>query len=107
MIMESQGFPHLSFADGFYNSINGQLRSTQIKQHGINPATEKPNPEAPVATIDDVDEAVAAARCAFATWSKQSYSTRLGAIHNFADAIVHYQEEFASLLTREQGKPVS
>jgi acyl-CoA reductase-like NAD-dependent aldehyde dehydrogenase len=105
--MGSQGIPHLEFKDKFYNSIGGQLKTTKITQRGINPATEKPNPEVPVAAIQDVDDAVAAARSAFTSWSKQSYAERRDAIHRFADAVESYQEDFAGLLNQEQGKPVS
>ncbi|OQU97385.1 hypothetical protein CLAIMM_03319 [Cladophialophora immunda] len=104
--MGSYTVPRLHFTDDFRHSINGQLRTSREKRRGINPATEEPNPEVPVATHDDVDDAVAAARNAFASWSKQSYATRRTAIHRFADAIESYQEDFATLLTREQGKPV-
>jgi hypothetical protein len=105
--MGSQGIPNLEFKDKFYNSIDGQLKTTKTTQRGINPGTEKPNPEVPVATIQDVDDAVGAARSAFKTWSKQSYAERRDTIHRFADAVESYQEGFAGLLNQEQGKPVS
>lgn len=105
--MGSQGIPHLEFKDKFYNSIDGQLKTTKDTRQGINPATEAPNPEVPVATIQDVDDAVAAARSAFTSWSKWSYAERRDAIHRFADAVESYQEDFSALLYQEQGKPVS
>lgn len=105
--MGSQGIPHMEFKDKFYNSIDGQLKTTKDTRQGINPATEAPNPEVPVATIQDVDDVVAAARSAFTSWSKWSYAERRDAIHRFADAVESYQEDFAALLNQEQGKPVS
>lgn len=105
--MSPKDIPQLNFEDNFCNSINGKLRTTEHTRHGINPATEKLNPKVPVATIEDVGEAVTAARHAFSAWSNWSYAARRTAIHSFAAAIDHYQEDFAKLLTKEQGKPVS
>ena len=74
--MGSQGFTQLDFTAGFHNTIGGLLRKTASTRRGINPATEEPNPDVPVSTPEDVDDAVAAARSAFETWSKQSYDVR-------------------------------
>lgn len=93
--------------EGFYNTINGKLTSTEKTRHGINPATGKPNPEVPVATPKDVDDAVAAAKEAFKTWSKVPYEERKKAVLAYADALEKYQNDFGKLLTQEQGKPVS
>lgn len=91
---------------GFYNTINGKLASTKTTRHGINPATGKSNPEVPVSTQEDVDSAVAAATEAFKTWSKTPWGDRKQAILDFADALEKYTDDFANMLTLEQGKPV-
>lgn len=93
--------------NGFYNTINGKLTSTEKTRHGINPANGKPNPEVPVSTPKDVDDAVAAAKEAFKSWSKTPYAERRKAVLAFADALEKYQNDFGKLLTQEQGKPVS
>ena len=95
----------LSF-DTFHNVINGKLVSTSKTRHGINPATKSPGPEVPIATPQDVDEAVAAARMAFKTWSRTSIEERKKAMQGLADGMASHREDFAKLLTREQGKPV-
>lgn len=92
---------------GFYNTINGKLVPTKETRHGINPATGTPNPEVPVSTPQDVDDAVAAAQEAFKTWSQTPYSKRKEALLALADAIEKYTDDFTKLLTQEQGKPVS
>jgi acyl-CoA reductase-like NAD-dependent aldehyde dehydrogenase len=97
----------LSFTDNFVNTINGKAAPTKSTRHGINPATAKPNPEVPVATTDDVDKAVDAAKVAFKTWSKTPVKERQAAVTAYANALNEYKQEFAELLTREQGKPVS
>lgn len=105
--MGSVGLPQFNVFGEYYNTIDGKLSSTQQTRHGINPATGKPNPEVPVSTKEDVDTAVSAAKKAFKTWSKVPYSERQQALYKFADAIEKHSEDFAKLLTQEQGKPVS
>ncbi|KAI9745780.1 MAG: hypothetical protein M1835_002549, partial [Candelina submexicana] len=101
----SNGTGKLDFTT-FYNVINNKLTTTSETRHGINPATEEPNAEVPVSTQEDVDNAVSFARTAFKTWTKTSIEERQKAINAFADALMSYQEEFAHLLTKEQGKPL-
>lgn len=92
---------------GFYNTIDGHLTTTEKTRHGINPANGKANPEVPVSTPKDVDDAVAAAQKAFKSWSKTSREERKKAVLAFADGIEKYMSDFSKLLTQEQGKPVS
>jgi len=91
----------------FLNIINGKLVDTKETRYGVNPATKKPNPPVPVATEKDVDDAVAAAKTAFKTWSKTSMAERKKALEAFAEGLLSYKEEFAKLLTKEQGKPLA
>lgn len=91
----------------FYNVIQGRLTIGSAVRHGINPATREPNPPVPVATLQDVDAAVAAAKEAFKLWSKTTISERRRKIVAFAEALSHYSDDFATLLTTEQGRPVS
>jgi acyl-CoA reductase-like NAD-dependent aldehyde dehydrogenase len=90
----------------FSNIIDGKLSSTSKTRHGINPASDKPNPEVPVSTPEDVDQAVAAAEKAFKPWANTSYSDRQKAVLAFADGLEKEKDGFARLLTKEQGKPV-
>lgn len=60
----AQGGRSLDFST-FYNVIDGKLSPTKETRHGINPATEEPNPEVPVSTPKDVDRAVEAGQRAF------------------------------------------
>jgi acyl-CoA reductase-like NAD-dependent aldehyde dehydrogenase len=98
--------PQFNVFEGFYNTINGKLTTTEKTRHGINPATGKPNAEVPVATPQDVDAAVDAAKEAFKTWSKEPWEKRRDAVLAFADALEKYENDFGKLLTQEQGKPV-
>lgn len=103
--MASNGVKKLDFTT-FYNSIDGKLTSTKETRHNINPATKQPNAEVPVCTPEDVDNAVAAARKAFTTWSKVPYEQRQKAVKDFAAGLASYREEFSHLLVAEQGKPL-
>lgn len=105
--MGSVGLPAFNVFGEYYNTIDGKLSSTQQTRHGINPATGKPNAEVPVSTPQDVDAAIDAAKRAFKTWSKVPYAERQQALYKYADAIEANAEDFAKLLTQEQGKPVS
>lgn len=99
----STGTAKLDFTT-FHNVINGKLGCSSQTRHGINPATKQPNAEVPVTTLDDVDDAVAAARAAFKIWCKTSIDERVAALNAFAAALLGYKDEFARLMTIEQGK---
>ncbi|KAK6387339.1 hypothetical protein LTS17_000606 [Exophiala oligosperma] len=90
----------------FKNVINGNLETTSKTRHSINPATGEPGPEVPIATKDDVDRTLNAAKEAFEKWSEVSYSARQNAVLAFADALEIEKENFSQLLTQEQGKPL-
>lgn len=87
--------------------ISNQLTSTATTRHSINPATSRPNPEVPVSTQEDLDNAVKAAKDAFKQWSKTTFEERRKALHAYADAIDANADGFAKTLTMEQGKPLS
>lgn len=91
----------------FHNVINGKLVSTAKTTHNVNPSTLEANPEVPVSTLDDVNEAVAHARIATKKWATVPLAERQQAICNFAAALSENADDFAHMLTKEQGKPVS
>lgn len=91
----------------FRNTVDGRLTSSKHTRHGINPADGSAMWEVPVATLQDVDAAVAAGKRAFTSWSQTPYAKRREALVAFADAVELHAQSFAELLTMEQGKPVS
>ncbi|KAI8941629.1 hypothetical protein NX059_002842 [Plenodomus lindquistii] len=90
----------------YRNVINGKLESTKQTRHTTNPANGEPGPEVPVSTRDEVDRACDAAAKAFKTWSKVPWNERRKALDDFADALEGEKENFAQMLTAEQGKPL-
>uniref|UniRef100_A0A0D2XJM4 aldehyde dehydrogenase (NAD(+)) n=1 Tax=Fusarium oxysporum (strain Fo5176) TaxID=660025 RepID=A0A0D2XJM4_FUSOF len=87
--------------------IDGKSAPTQKTHQGINPATLEKKPEVPVATQDDLNRAVDAARKAYKSWSKVPWEERKQKLFAWADAIEAQKKEFADLLVSEQGKPDS
>ncbi|KAL8991300.1 MAG: hypothetical protein Q9169_007900, partial [Polycauliona sp. 2 TL-2023] len=98
--------PKLEF-ETYYNVINNELFKTDKSRHSINPATSEPKAEVPVSTQEDVDKAVVAAQAAFKSWSQTTLEERGGKLVAYADAINSYKDDFANLLTAEQGKPLA
>lgn len=91
----------------FTHCINGTFLTTKTSRHGINPSNLSALPDVPVASEQDLDAAVTAARAAFKTWSKVPWEERKKALLAFNDALEEEKDDFVKLLTTEQGKPVS
>ena len=73
----------------------------------IDPATEEVIATFPRGTAADVDEAVAAARAAFAgPWSRLKPKERARLLYDLARAIEREADVFAELETRDSGKPL-
>ncbi|PBC35220.1 aldehyde dehydrogenase [Rhodococcus sp. ACS1] len=70
-----------------------------------NPATAEVIAEVPVATSDQLDEAVEAAQAAFTGWSATPLTERQAIVSAIGDRLEAHAEEFLALLTAEQGKP--
>ncbi len=54
--------------------------------------------------VDAIDEAVAAARKAFVTWSRAPFAERAECLRRFADAVKNNAERLAQCISREMGK---
>lgn len=87
--------------------INGKLVSGAARLDVINPATEEVLASAPRADRAQLEEAIAAAKAAFPAWSAKPVRERGALLVKLADALEARQDEFARLLTLEQGKPLS
>ncbi|WP_247629468.1 aldehyde dehydrogenase family protein [Microbacterium croceum] len=62
---------------------------------------------APVYTVADLNDAVAAARAAQPAWAAIGHAERSRILHAIADDLEAHSEELAVLLSREQGKPLN
>ncbi|MEU7990336.1 aldehyde dehydrogenase family protein [Streptosporangium canum] len=72
----------------------------------VNPASEEVLAEVAVASADDVDRAVRAAREAFGTWSAMPGSERAKYLFRIARIIQERSRELAVLETLDNGKPI-
>ena len=86
--------------------INGALVEGALKLEVINPATGKPFATVERADAEQLEEAVAAAKAAAPGWAALSCAARGEYLAKLADAIEANKDEFAKLLTTEQGKPL-
>ena len=87
--------------------INGRLTAGASTLDVINPATGKLLTTCARADKAQLDLAVAAAKTAFLTWSTTPIEQRRRILLKIADALAARSEEFARLLTEEQGKPLA
>ena len=90
----------------FQLTIDGKSVSTAESFAVINPATEDVVAQAPKASIDDLNNAVAAAKKAFPSWSLTADSERARMVHAIGEALEAHSEELCKLLVQEQGKPM-
>lgn len=73
----------------------------------LDPATGQPVGQAPVHTVEDLEQAIAAAQTAQPAWAAIGHDARSAALLRAADAVERSAEELARLLSREQGKPLN
>lgn len=86
--------------------INGKLVSGVGEIDVVNPADESRVAACPVASEAQLDEAVAAANNAFASWKNSSIDDRVAVIDKLVKIMADNAEELAQILTKEQGKPL-
>lgn len=85
-------------------TINGTRVAAASHFDVINPATGVAFAQCPVASVTQLDEAVAAARAAFPGWAATPFAARQAAVGAMADIIEANAGELAELITKEQGK---
>lgn len=96
--------PPIDF-ETFFNTVNRDQRSSATAVYGIDPSTENRLWNVPVATKEDIDDAVTAANSAFRSWRETPIVQRVELIRKFKDAYCSYLNEFINLLMKENGKP--
>jgi phenylacetaldehyde dehydrogenase len=73
----------------------------------FDPATGEPVGEAPIRTLEYLEQTVAGAQAAQPAWAALGHNGRSAALLKAADAVERSAEELARLLSREQGKPLN
>ena len=87
--------------------IDGKLTVGAFALDVINPANGKVLTTCGRADRAQLEAAVAAAKAAFRSWSTTSIAERRRVLFEIADEFESKAEEFARLLTQEQGKPLA
>ncbi len=92
-----------------HHLINGKsVPSTSGRTAAVfNPATGAQSAELDLASVEEVDAAVAAAQTAFESWSKMSLARRIKIMYNFRNLVEANVDEIARRLTSEHGKVLS
>ncbi|MGP4038768.1 CoA-acylating methylmalonate-semialdehyde dehydrogenase [Gracilibacillus sp. D59] len=91
------------------NYINGEwipAASTQVEEVP-NPATGQLLAYVPISSMEDVKQAVAAAKSAFPSWSKTPVPRRARILFKYQQLLIENREELAELITLENGKSIS
>jgi succinate-semialdehyde dehydrogenase/glutarate-semialdehyde dehydrogenase len=86
--------------------INGEWRKTADDLPVLNPATEEEIGRLPRATKSDLDDALESAAKGFAVWRKTAPSERASVLMKAAAIMRERQEEIATAITAEHGKPL-
>ena len=86
--------------------VNGQRVTTGSTFPVLNPATEEVVAEAPEVDGQIVQQALAAAKDSFETWSRMPLSQRQPLILKYADLLEQNRVELIELLIAETGKPI-
>ncbi|MFC5429207.1 CoA-acylating methylmalonate-semialdehyde dehydrogenase [Paraburkholderia denitrificans] len=89
--------------------IGGKPLDTKSERYAdvFNPALGKVSARVPLASVADVNAAVAAAHAAFPAWSEMAPIKRARILFKFKDLLDQYHDELAELITREHGKVFS
>lgn len=87
--------------------IDGDLVEGADRLAVINPATGESFATCARADAAQLERAVAAAKRAFPAWRDSGHPNRQAYLHKLADAMEARADDFARLLTREQGKPLA
>jgi len=96
---------HVDFDGPYRMSVGGDLVGANQTFDVYNPATGAVVANAPEASREQVDAAIAAAKAAQPGWAGLSWEARSAYIAAYADALDAHKEELITLLTTEQGKP--
>lgn len=86
--------------------INGEARESEQQVDVLNPATEEVLAHCHFSSVNDLDDAVAAARAAFPAWSAVSEEDRKAKLMELASVMEANMPELMELVTKESGKPM-
>lgn len=86
--------------------INGAIRESNQLVDVLNPATEEAFAHCHFSSLDDLNDAVDAARAAFPAWAATSDEERKAKVMELASILETNMPELMELVTKESGKPM-
>jgi succinate-semialdehyde dehydrogenase/glutarate-semialdehyde dehydrogenase len=86
--------------------IAGQWVETDARVDVLDPASGERVASVPQCGVGEVNAAIDAAVPAWADWRARPAKARAEPLHRMAQAMMEREEELATLITREQGKPL-
>jgi acyl-CoA reductase-like NAD-dependent aldehyde dehydrogenase len=96
----------IDFSAQYVMTIGGKAATSAETMTVVNPATAEAIATAPNASGEQLDQAVGAARAAFARWAAKPISERQSTLRAMAERLNANIDGLSQLLTREQGKPL-
>jgi malonate-semialdehyde dehydrogenase (acetylating)/methylmalonate-semialdehyde dehydrogenase len=107
-VLETQETRHAG-VKGINHWIGGRSVAGTSGRTGpvYNPATGEQTGEVDLASVEEIDAAVAAAKEAFETWRRVSLAKRAELLFNIRELVHERREEVARILTSEHGKVLS
>lgn len=97
----------MQFDSGYKMLIDGKLVNAAETLDVVNPAREEVFATCPRASRQDLETAVSAAARAFPGWKKTPLEKRREALRKASALILENVDAFASLFTKEQGRPTT
>ena len=97
----------MRFDSDYRMTLGGALVRSEASLKIEDPATGEVFAEAPDASPGDLDRAVDTAKHAFGGWADLSWERRGEYLIRLAEALLDHTDDFAALLSREQGKPLA
>ena len=91
----------------FFNIINDEHRGSANVHQVTDPRTEESLWNCPIASTQDLEDAITAANKAFSAWSRTKVAERQALLVKMADKIQANATELKDVLMKETGKSVS
>ncbi|HZK38868.1 MAG TPA: CoA-acylating methylmalonate-semialdehyde dehydrogenase [Clostridia bacterium] len=84
----------------------GEWRESKTEKYMdvFNPSTGEVLAQTPCCTVQEVEEAIAAAKDAFASWSQTPVFKRVQVLYKFRDLVDQHMDELTDTVAREHGK---
>lgn len=91
--------------DSFVNIVDGSPRSAKSFHRGVDPTTKLDLWDVPIASAQDLEDAITSAKAAFQAWSQTTFEERQKLLKDFRRLLSDHSHELTKCLISETGKP--